>query len=227
MAGPAAATIAHHSTIFCPASPDGQPAFVQRAPAIRMKSGSPQRTEARLSSSPTGRARPRAHRAGRLTASALPSIPRARTATGTSGSSIPTVEHRGRSPRIPAVSGGPHGLTMGNGSTTGFNSQTIATSGARVCRTVSGAADPRRENSVWVGCSTARISYIRQNPGRSWRHRSKAAVPDNSSSACSSGGSPRVREASTTRDANRAQIPLCICSIPRLASSDCLGSSRS
>ena len=60
-----------------------------------------------------------------------------RTGGGTSGSSIPTVEHRGRSPRIPAVSGRPPGLTMGNGSTTGFNSQTIATSGARVCRTVS------------------------------------------------------------------------------------------
>ncbi len=91
-----------------------------------------------------------------------------------------------------------------------------------------GAGDPRRENRrLGWRCSTARISYIRQNPGRSWRHRSKAAVPDNSSSARSSGRSPRVRAASTTRDANRAQIPLCICSIPRLARSDCLGSSRS
>jgi Tol biopolymer transport system component len=75
--------------------------------------------------------------AGRQMANRSHSTLWARTGGFTSGSSIPTVEHRGRSPRIPAVSGGLPGRTMGNGSTTGFNSQTITTSGARVCRTVS------------------------------------------------------------------------------------------
>ena len=79
----------------------------------------------------------RARESGRHMANRSPSTLWARTGGSTSGSSIPTVEHLGRSPRIPAVSEGPPGLTMGNGSTIGFNSQTIATSGARVCRTVS------------------------------------------------------------------------------------------
>ena len=84
-----------------------------------------------------GLGRARARESGRQMANRSHSTLWARTGGFTSGSSIPTVEHRGRSPRIPAVSGGPPGLTMGNGSTTGFNSQTMATSGARVCRTVS------------------------------------------------------------------------------------------
>ncbi len=110
---------------------------VQTGLASRSSFGLHRPTARALGNSPAVWVVGSARESGRQMANRSPSTLWTRTGGGTSGSSIPTVEHRGRSPRIPAVSGGPPGLTMGNGSTTGFNSQSIATSGARVCRTVS------------------------------------------------------------------------------------------
>jgi len=100
-----------------------------RALAIGMKSGLPP-TELPLSNSPTGRAPLRAHRTGRRTGGASPSIRGIRICSGTSGSSMRTAGPRGNSQRRRAISTFRPGRVMDGGSITPPGKEARSTSGA-------------------------------------------------------------------------------------------------